>query len=137
MKPVSYRHVSLTSVLSKVIERIFRESIVTHLTENNLLSDRIHGFICNRSCLTSMLCYLDDLANEVDEDMEVDVNYLDCEKAFDWFQHNRLLITLKARWIDGGIALWINDFLGEGYHQVKTRDETSTTIYASIFFLQF
>lgn len=125
MEPLNYRPVSLTSVISKVIESIIREKIVQHLNDNNLITDKQHGFRSKRSCLTNMLCYLDDLVNAVDEGLSVDVNYLDCEKAFDRVPHHRLHIKLKAMGIDGGILVWIMNFLGERYHRVKIRNTTS------------
>ena len=125
IEPLNYRPVSLTSVLSKVIESIIRENIVEHLNGNNLITEVQHGFRSNRSCLTNMLCYLDDLVNAVDGGMCVDINYLDCEKAFDRVPHHRLLTKLKAMGIDGGILRWIRNFLGERHHRVKIRNTTS------------
>ncbi|KAK3895087.1 hypothetical protein Pcinc_001182 [Petrolisthes cinctipes] len=49
----------------------------------------------NRSCLTNMLCYLDDLVNGADDGHCIDINYLDCEKAFDRVPHHRLRTKLR------------------------------------------
>lgn len=123
--PLNYRPVSLTSIASKVMERIVREEIVQHLTDNALFTDAQHGFRRNRSCLTNLLCYLDDLVNAVDNGHCVDVNYLDCEKAFDRVPHQRLMVKLRALGIDGKVLSWIRSFLADRFHQVRIRKECS------------
>ena len=43
-EPSSYRPVSLTSVISKVMERILKATFMSHLENNNLLTKAQHGF---------------------------------------------------------------------------------------------
>ena len=50
--PESYRPVSLTSVLCKILEHIIHSHIINHLEHHNVLTDRQHGFRKNRSCET-------------------------------------------------------------------------------------
>ena len=54
----NYRPVSLTSVISKVLEKIIRRRIVEHLTDRGLLADRQHGFMAKRSCLSNVYASL-------------------------------------------------------------------------------
>ena len=49
-KPENYRPISLTSVPGKLMERIIRDAIVTHMSVNNFFSKVQHGFIRGRSC---------------------------------------------------------------------------------------
>ena len=53
--PGNYRPVSLTSVVGKLLEKILRDRICTHLELNSLISDRQHGFVRGRSCLTNLV----------------------------------------------------------------------------------
>ena len=57
--PGNYRPVSLTSMAGKCMERLIRDVIMTHMTENDLLSPKQHGFIHGRSCVTQLLAVLD------------------------------------------------------------------------------
>lgn len=57
--------------------------------------------------------------------MCVDINYLDCEKAFDSVPLHRLLTKLKAVGIEGGTLEWIKNFLRERYHRVKVSNASS------------
>ena len=54
----NYRPVSLTSHISKVMERVIRGKLITFLEVNDLLTDTQHGFRPGRSCLTQLLIYL-------------------------------------------------------------------------------
>ena len=47
--PENYRPISLTSVPGKILERIIRNEIVNHMTENNLFTTCQHGFIGGKS----------------------------------------------------------------------------------------
>lgn len=116
---------SLTSVVSKVLEGVIREGLVHYLATHDLITDSQHGFRKNRSCLTNLLCYVDDLVNAVDRGDCVDVNYLDCEKAFDRVPHERLGTKLKAMGVDGLLLKWIKSFLSGRYHRVTIRTSHS------------
>ena len=51
----NYRPISLTSVISKIPERIIRDELLGHLFENNLVSKAQHGFVSAKSCLSNIL----------------------------------------------------------------------------------
>ena len=46
--PNKYHPISLTSAVVKFLESIFRDSILGHLTDNDLVSDRQHDFLPHR-----------------------------------------------------------------------------------------
>ena len=79
--PGNYRPVSLTSVISKVMESIIRDAIVVHLVENNLLSDEQHGFVPGRDCITQLLLCLEDWTTLMENGNAFDVIYTDFAKA--------------------------------------------------------
>ena len=109
--PCNYRPVSLTSVVSKVFESIIREGMLEHLFNNNLMSPCQHGFLPRKSCMTQLLCALDDWTETLDSGNSVDVLYLDFKKAFDSVPHERLLKKIYAYGFRGDLFNWIQDFL--------------------------
>ena len=109
--PSNYRPISLTSIISKLLETIIRDNMVNFLEENKILKDSQHGFRCKRSCLTNLLDFFHDVFNQFDECRSVDVIYLDFQKAFDKVPHKRLIDKLKSHGICGSIQNWINDWL--------------------------
>ena len=58
--PGNYRPVSLTSVISKIMESIVRDAIVDHLMKNDLITDDQHGFVPDRDCITQLLSCIED-----------------------------------------------------------------------------
>ena len=54
-KSVNYRPVSLTSVICKVLETIFRDHMMDVLIKHKLINPSQHGFLKARSCLTNFV----------------------------------------------------------------------------------
>ena len=55
------------------MERLIRNRIVDHMTENNFFSPEQHGFISGKSCTTQQLDFLEDLTEALDSGKDVDV----------------------------------------------------------------
>ena len=109
--PTNYRPVSLTSVPGKIMEKVVKESLMSHLKRNNLIRKSQHGFMPNKSCATNLLVFLETVTKAVDEGKNVDVIYLDFAKAFDLVPRQRLLEKLKAHGVSGPLLRWIGDWL--------------------------
>ena len=90
----NYRPISLTSVPCKLMEKLIRNALVDHMTQNNLFSKAQHGFISGKSCITQLLEFVKDVSRAMDDGEDVDVIYLDFKKAFDKVPHERLLRKL-------------------------------------------
>eukprot|EP00061_Rhincodon_typus_P003128 g19359.t1 len=85
----NYRPESLMSVIGKLLEKIPRDKIYTHLEANGLISDRQHDFVLGRSSLTNLLEFFE-VTKMTHEGKTVDVVYMDFTKAFDKVPHGRL-----------------------------------------------
>ena len=57
--------------------------MVEFLVIHYLINTYQHGFLKARSCLTNLLCFLEEITKWVDHGSPVDVVYLDFQKAFD------------------------------------------------------
>ena len=106
-KSENYRPVSLTSVICKLLERLIKDHMVDFLVKHKLLNSSQYGFLKARSCLTNMLCFLEEITKWIDVGSPVDIIYLDFQKAFDKVPHQRLLLKLKAHGIGDSITDWI------------------------------
>jgi len=100
-----------TCVLCKVLESIIRDGLVDYLESAGLIRDTQHGFRKGRSCLSNLLCFLDQVTGLVDNGFSLDIVYLDLAKAFDKVPHQRLLNKLKAYGIHGKLHAWLADWL--------------------------
>ena len=107
----NYRPVSLTSVVCKVMEGIIRDAVMEHLITNNLLSDKQHGFVNKRACITNLLAAQDIISQAINDHNGADILYTDFAKAFDKVSHNHLIHKIKAYGIRGTTLAWIEAFL--------------------------
>ena len=123
--PGNYRPVSLTCVLCKVQESIIRDNIIKHLVQNDLISDKQHGFIAGRSCTTNLLEVIDIWSKYLENDFCIDSIYLDFAKAFDSVPHVRLLQKISAYGIKGKDLKWISTFLSGRWQKVVVKGEES------------
>lgn len=123
--PGNYRPVSLTSIPCKLMEKIIRNSVFSHLEENGLLSDCQHGFVSKRSCVTNLVEVLNEWTSSLDDGKPVDAIYLDFSKAFDSVPHVRLMKKMEAYGIRGHVRNWISDFLSNRKQRVKISGSAS------------
>ena len=121
----NYRPVSLTSIIAKVMEKIVRKKIVDHLCNSKLLAAEQHGFMARRSCLSNLLCFLDEIHQRMDRGEYVEVCYLDFQKAFDSVNHRLLLLKLEAHGIKGRTLGWIEGFLTHRTFHVTIEGKSS------------
>jgi len=112
----NYRPVSLTSVVCKVMESIVKDAVVRFFDDHSVINSTQHGFTKNRSCLSNILEFLEDVTYSMDCGKPVDVVFLDFQKAFDKVPHKKLLYKLKGLGIKGGLLKWIGNWL-EGRKQ--------------------
>ena len=108
--PSNYRPISLTSVISKVLERIIRKQVSSFIDKKDFLNGTQHGFRSGRSCLSALLNVFDDTMHMLDGGGSVDMVYLDFSKAFDKVDHGILLHKLKALGITGNLRMWFYNF---------------------------
>ncbi len=106
----NYRPVSLTSVLCKIMEGCVRDQVVKHMMVNNLFSPHQHGFMAGRSTMTQLLETIEFWSQSLDDNIGVDVAYLDFQKAFELVPHQHLLKKILSCKISGKIHSWIEAF---------------------------
>ena len=124
-KSENYRPVSLTSVICKLLERLIKDHMVDFLVKHKLLNSSQHEFLKARSCLTNVLCFLEEITKWIDVGSPVDIIYLDFQKAFDKVPHQRLLLKLKAHGIGDSITDWIEQWLTDRRQRVVVDGEVS------------
>ena len=124
--PENYRPVSLTSHLIKIFGRIVRKQIIKHIEDNRLLSENQHAFRAGRSCLTQLLQHMDAVLKSLENNLNIDVVYLDFSKAFDYVDHNMLLKKVKQFGIKGKLYSWIESFITNRYQQVLVDGKLSS-----------
>jgi len=85
-----------------------------------------HGFIKDRSCLTNLISFYDQVTCLVDEGKAVDVVYLGFSKALDTVPHSILLEKVAAHGLDGCTLHWIKNWLSDRVQRVVVNGVKST-----------
>ena len=102
--PSNYHPILLTSIISKVLERIIKKQVFSFIDKKGCLNSTQHGY--GRSCLSALLIVFDDIMHMLEDDGSVDMVYLDFSKPFDKIDHGILLHKLKALGITGHLGIW-------------------------------
>ena len=106
--PSNYRPISLTSVCCKILEHIIHRYIMEHLNANRILDTNQFGFRVGHSCEQQLISMIEEIQSAMDCWHQVDVIFLDFQKAFDTVPHQRLLKKLNHYGIRGNIYIgWI------------------------------
>ena len=69
------------------MESIVRDNLVAHMSKNNLISEKQHGFVPKKNCMTNLLICLEKWTKLLDNGFPVDVICTDFAKAFDRVPH--------------------------------------------------
>jgi hypothetical protein len=107
----NYRPIALTSVFSKIMERVIASEVSGYFLQHGFISKQQHGFLSKRSTVTNLVETLNDWTLAVNTRKSVTVAYIDYKKAFDTVCHNKLFVKLSAYGIAGSLLSWIKDFL--------------------------
>ena len=114
----NYCPVSLLSVVSKVLEKLVNNRIVSHLEKCGLFSDFQYGFRSSRSTADLLTVVSDRIARAFNRSGTTQAVALDISKAFDRVRHAGLLHKLKSHGISGQIFGLISSFLSNRWLRV-------------------
>ena len=109
------------------MEHIIVSQIIKHLEDQNILSDRQFGFRSKHFCESQLFITINDIAKQIDTNLQVDAAILDFSKAFDKVSHSRLLYKLRHYGIRGIALHWLESFLHGRTQQVIVEGSKSST----------
>ena len=114
-----------------MLECIIKNHLMQHFIQNKFITSRQHGFCPGHSYETQLIRVLDEWTSALESGKQVDVIYLDLQKAFDKVPHARLLSKLKSYGITGKLLQWIENFLFNRRQCVRLRGSQSDWINIS------
>jgi hypothetical protein len=122
---VNYRPISLLSVLSKTLERLFLTKLLSECNDLNVFSNTQHGFMSKRSCTTNLLETYNYITHLVDGGVPCDLIFLDFSKAFDRVSHTILINKLHSLGFSQTTITWIHSYLYNRRQRVAIRGSFS------------
>ena len=123
--PKSYRPISLTSAICKVMETMVANRLTSHLENKGLLSDTQSGFRRNRSTIDQILRLESAIRIARLRKRKLMAVFLDLEKAFDLMWRKGVLQNLTKFKIEGRLLVWIREFLAGRSIRVRVGDAHS------------
>lgn len=123
--PINYRPIALTSVLSKVIERLLVGQINDYLAKNKLLSPIQFGFRKKFSTKDALLYATEQFRTDISAGKTVSVALLDLSKAFDSLSHSILKTKLEDMGFTNQAILLILDYLKNRKQRVVVNNTES------------
>lgn len=121
-RPEEFRPISLLPYLSKVLEKVVLNQLVTHVTNANLFDSYQTGFRADFGTHDAVLQLLEDIRHGFDQKHVTVAVFLDFSKAFDSVNHNILLHKLHCLGLDDMSLKWFKSYL-VGRKQMVVADE--------------
>ena len=91
------------------------------LIKHILINPSQQGFLKARSCLTHLLCFMEEITKWVDDGSPVDFR-----KAFDKVPHQRPILKLKSHGMGNSIVNWIEQWLTDRRQRVVVEGVVSS-----------
>ncbi|KAI5731016.1 hypothetical protein M8J77_003291 [Diaphorina citri] len=108
-----YRPISLLCSLSKVLERLVHNQVMSHIGQHNLLNPFQSGFRSGHSTCSALLKVIDDIQFALDKKKASILVLFDFSKAFDLVSHKILLAKLKTFGFSDGVVSWFRSYLSD------------------------
>ncbi len=109
--PSNYRPISILTVFSKLLEKLFYKRLISFIDSNNVLHYNQFGFRKNKSTSLALANIISNLIHKCNSCLKTVFVLLDLKKAFDFINHDLLLMKLKHYGIRGTPLYWLTSYL--------------------------
>src|SRR6218665_1353768 len=123
----NYRPISNLTYMSKLVERMVCNQLITFLEGNNMLPKHQSGFSAPHSTETAVLKVMSNILTAADQGRVSLLGLLDMSAAFDTVDHDILLRHLETSFgLTGSVISWLSSFLRGRTQQVIFNNLEST-----------
>src|SRR4051794_15474927 len=129
--PSAYRVISITSILSRLFEKLVKCRLTSFLEQRGFFSP-FAGFRHGHSTMDQIYKLRRDVCSQLSKRRHLTTVFLDIVKAFDRVQHDRLLFKLQAHGgVTGKAWGWLQAFLTDRTFSVTCGSVKSVPVPAS------
>jgi hypothetical protein len=125
---VSYRPITLASVLSKLIEAAVRQQLENYLIINNILYQNQFGFRKDKNLNDNLFLLTKQIHNAIEHNKKALLVFIDLAKAFDTVDRGLLLNKLEYIGVQGTSLKWFADYLSDRSQVVSILNQTSVAM---------
>lgn len=122
----SYRPISLLCTSAKILEHIIFKHLSQFLEEHSIIIPCQHGFRKGLSTTTQLVETIHDFGAILDKRGQIDVIFVDFEKAFDRVSHPKLLLKLHSVLKNDVVLGWIEAYFSSRCQSVVIDGEYSS-----------
>ncbi|KAF2345054.1 Reverse transcriptase domain [Trinorchestia longiramus] len=121
----NYMPISLLPVVSKILEKVISNHLLTHLDKSNLLHPNRYTYRKHTSTQDALLNITEKIYSDIDTKNVTLLLLLDLSEAFDSVEHKRLLQKIS---ILGIATQWFQSYLANCSHAVRLENTISSPI---------
>lgn len=126
--PGSYRPISILPALSKILERVVRDSLIEWLYQHNILPEFQCGFRPNRSVSIAFPCAQAELVAAKSRGEEITIMIHGLSSASDAVSKGPLIEKLIGAGIEGISLKWKSSYMSERTQSATWNNSKSSTI---------
>ena len=123
--PFSYRPVSLTPALCKLMERLVKNRMIWYIEKNDIITPIQSGFMTKRSTTDQIIRLETDIHKGMSNKEYIVIVFLDLEKAYDVVWRQGIVRKMYESGFTGKILNWMYAFLSKRTCQVRVDNHTS------------
>ena len=133
-EPGKCRPISILTVFSKLLEKLFYNRLIVFINNQNVLHPHQFGFRVNHSTNLALAHVPSSLISKINTNNPVVLALLDLKKAFDLINHKLLIYKLNVYGIRGLPLKWLSNYLTDRFQKTKVNNIFSTNkpIYAGV-----